>query len=440
MIATPEAALGILINILPYFALALAPFKDNYRLPRRILTIVVTVIAVCQVCTTLFLPSPFPSMDTWRMVHSFFYLIIYAICYFSAVRASVTKLLFVLIIVKNYADFVSPVAKFLELYFFPDNASASYQLEFSFIQLALLIPTFPLVWYLMTKRVKPVLKLPLKKEWRFLWLIPAMFWLFYIVFTNGLKLKIISQLQLVVLIFLISVGSFVVYFAVLQMLIQTAKSAALEENTRMMERQLTLEREHYSDLTEYIGQVKAARHDLRHHLKLIQAYIDTGDNEKLKEYIEQYRAAVPDDTTTQLCLNYTVDTLVRYYAELAKDLNIDVQTHLNLPETMAIADSDLCIVFGNLLENAVDACKRQTSEQRFIKIKAMMNGQKIIIAVDNSYEGEIRKEGEGFLSSKREGRGIGITSVEAVVNKYRGQAKFEYKEHVFMASIILQMQ
>lgn len=433
-------AIGILVNLIPFIILALAPFHDTFRVSLRKLAIIMLAISVCQVSTTLFIMLNFSDWKNYRLLYSLTFLVIYLVCYLTAVRANISKLLFVLIIIKNYADFVSPVAKYLELTFFPQDVATSYMPFFTVFQIAVLLITFPIIWYLMTRQLNPVLHLPLKNEWRTLWLIPAMFTIFNYLFTNGLSLDIISQFNYVIMLCVMMVGSLVVYFVVLKMLSETAENVRLTENARTTEQQLALEREHYHLINEHIEEAKRARHDLRHHLALLQSYLEEDDSEhrKLKEYISQYSNSLPSDTSFSLCKNYAVDAIVCFYIDQAQHIGIQTDIKLDLPEKIGVADSDLCIIFGNLLENAIEACNRQElSENRFLTVSAAIAGENVVITVDNSFDGEIEHKSGNFLSSKRTGNGIGTSSVKAVAERYNGITDFTYSEHTFHAAVML---
>ena len=95
------------------------------------------------------------------------------------------------------------------------------------------------------------------------------------------------------------------------------------------------------------------------------------------------------------------------------------------------------MVFGNCLKNAVEACGRLPRGEGFITVKAQFDGDMLGFTVDNSFDGEIRKDGDLFLSGKREGAGIGIASVRAVARKYGGLTRFEAKDGAFQASVLL---
>lgn len=105
---------------------------------------------------------------------------------------------------------------------------------------------------------------------------------------------------------------------------------------------------------------------------------------------------------------------------------------------MAIDETDLCMVFGKVLENALEASRRITSGERFIKLSSQFIGNKLYITVDNRFSGEIRLKNGVFLSKKRdEASGIGIISVMAIVKKYDGNASFKQDEQIFRVSVVL---
>jgi sensor histidine kinase regulating citrate/malate metabolism len=111
---------------------------------------------------------------------------------------------------------------------------------------------------------------------------------------------------------------------------------------------------------------------------------------------------------------------------------------LELPGNTGISDSDLCIVFGNCVENAIEAC-RKISGERFIRINSKLTGKMLAITVDNSFDGIIESEGGVYLSRKHEGEGVGTSSVKAVARKYGQGARFDVEGSVFKASIMLRV-
>ncbi|MDR2964253.1 MAG: GHKL domain-containing protein [Treponema sp.] len=227
--------------------------------------------------------------------------------------------------------------------------------------------------------------------------------------------------------------------------VQIEQSKDMESHILLINRQLELQREHYKMLQTHITETKKAKHDLRHHLTVFQSFINAGETEKLTAYVNDYKASLPDDTEVDFCKNYAVNAILRYYSIIAKNEDIKITAHLDLPENTGIADSDLCIIFGNCIENAIEAC-RKINDGRFIKINSKVAGKMLAVTIDNSFDGVLKKEGSEFLSRKHEGQGaypvsgIGISSVKSVAKKYGGETRFEVKDNIFQVSILLRLK
>lgn len=124
-----------------------------------------------------------------------------------------------------------------------------------------------------------------------------------------------------------------------------------------------------------------------------------------------------------------------------------------------IPEPEFCVLLGNLLENALDACTAANTllseENRFpqdsaendmptadgscfIRVNAKQTGTSMFcLAVDNSSSCPPKLDGEQFYSSKHAGFGMGTASVRLITEKYHGDARFEWKDGVFYASVML---
>ena len=97
------------------------------------------------------------------------------------------------------------------------------------------------------------------------------------------------------------------------------------------------------------------------------------------------------------------------------------------------------MLFGNLLENAVEALERQTDGKQFLNLTARADGM-LVLTLDNSFSGSVRETDGALLSSKRDGFGLGTASVKAMVKMRGGVAQFEPKDGTFRASVLLPLE
>ena len=188
--------------------------------------------------------------------------------------------------------------------------------------------------------------------------------------------------------------------------------------------------------------MRRTRHDLRHHIVILNQVKQTGDFSLIDKLIESYPAPVLHDQPLTYCLNDTANAVLVYYSDIALNHGIKLTVKINLPESLFIDKTDLAVVFGNILENAVEACKF-VDKDRFITVTGEYSQEtakpaKFSLIVKNNYKIEPHTNEDGvFLSSKHKGNGIGISSVNHIVERYGGNCSFVSENGIFTVSVII---
>ena len=215
------------------------------------------------------------------------------------------------------------------------------------------------------------------------------------------------------------------------------KQLEAEEKIRHLEQTSAMLGSQYAIMQARMEQTRRARHDLRQHLTAIQGCIDSGDMSTLAEYVQAYGASLPSETVRTFCRNYAVDAVLRYYAEKADAIGAKMDVAFRMEQKPVIPEPALCVLLGNLLENALDACTADGGDC-FVRVSAHQTGDSMLsIAVDNTCaQAPLWKDGK-LLSSKHEGTGTGTDSVRVIAEQYNGDARFEWKDGVFYASVML---
>ncbi len=202
---------------------------------------------------------------------------------------------------------------------------------------------------------------------------------------------------------------------------------------------IELQAEQYNTLAESIEQVREARHDLRHHLKMVQAMVREKDYDKINAYVTEFTASQPIDKRIIICENYAANAVLSYFIAKAEEANINFSANFCMAKNIPVKDSDLCVLLGNSIENAIEACSIMQGANRFIRVTAEENAGRLYITVDNSFSGVVKRNSESYLSSKRDyvTSGIGLSSIKTVAEKYNGAVKTEIKDNVFCLSVML---
>lgn len=219
------------------------------------------------------------------------------------------------------------------------------------------------------------------------------------------------------------------------------RDADLAQKAARENRQLALRIMQVDHLEERIMQARRARHDLRQHDRVIRSLAVAGDTEGIVSYLDELAGLDASDARLTYCANPTVNPIVVYYADLARDLGANPDIELSLPSELAIPSVDLAVVFGNLLENAVNALEAQEQGERILRVRARVEdgaSAPLFLTVDNSYDGEVRQLPSGaFASARHAGEGLGIESVRAVAERCGGATSFSFGEGMFQASVML---
>lgn len=340
----------------------------------------------------------------------------------------------------SYGYFILGNAHFIENRFFP-NLSIKYPyLVNNLTKIILITITYPALFHFLKNYFKKVMNVIDLDIWKYIWLIPLLFSTIGAIYSPGYSKENTAQLSFIALRYLILIGTFFTCFILLKALKQTEINTRLQENIKYKKNQLNMQKEQYIMLNNNIEETKKARHDLRHHISLIQTFLKDNENEKLQDYINQYNTSLPIDNDLNLCENYVVNAILCHYVNLAKEESISINVDLKIPNETFVADLDFCIILGNCLENSIEACKKIIEGEKFVSIKSQMTNYMIGLTIDNSFSGEILKENNSFISTKKsKEHGIGLSSIQAVCSKYNGISKFEVdaENKLFKASILL---
>ena len=180
------------------------------------------------------------------------------------------------------------------------------------------------------------------------------------------------------------------------------------------------------------------RHDLHHHIHMINYYLEEKEYDKLQTYVNEYRDSIPNGDRIRFCENHIINNILFYFASHAKEHNIDFSVQLSIPNNLNIADHEIAVLLGNLLENAIDACMNQKNSDRRIIVKGECNAHSLLFTIDNTFENEIKRNKRGdLLTTKPEGNGIGVESAKKIVERYHGFFSADQKDNLFCVSFIL---
>lgn len=242
--------------------------------------------------------------------------------------------------------------------------------------------------------------------------------------------------------FSIIIGSVLVSTLLAKVVSQMELAIIAQENVKYAQQLLALQSTQYETLAKNIEQTRRAKHDLRHQLATIHSMCERKDYAQLQTYVEQYLASVQIDSQITVCENLVANSVICHYLALAKAQEIGtLDIKCALANACGIEDIDLCIILGNLLENAIEGCKTLPMNQRIIKLRMQTYLGELMLTIENTFDGFVQLDGNNYSSRKRKSdqKGVGLSSVASVVNTYGGKLRCEHDNHWFHVSIRIKL-
>ena len=216
-----------------------------------------------------------------------------------------------------------------------------------------------------------------------------------------------------------------------------------EEQSRQMELRLLMQKEHYEKLAGALEEASRTRHDLRQYIRTASMLLEQEHYEELKEYFHQFAEESTEKMQTPVCYskNMAVDAILHYYVSQLEQKGIEYRFSVEVPAKMRISDLDICRIFGNLLENAVRAVQKdEDTDEPYVTCVCKVKMGKLLIDIENTYMGEVRRNGDVFYSTSHSGQGIGTASVSQTAEKYGGYADFSAEDGVFRANVFIPLE
>ncbi len=213
--------------------------------------------------------------------------------------------------------------------------------------------------------------------------------------------------------------------------------------TRLTDRKIEqyqndLLQKHYDEVETMYRNMRGWRHDYKNHIAAMKIHLEQGNYDLLGNYLNELDKDLTSVDTVLKTGNVMVDAILNSKISLAQSKNINVDATAKVPEKIRVSDTDICVIIGNLLDNAIEACcKLEISDKRFIRIYIGLLKQQLYISVSNSVGGEIKKAGKTYLTTKNENHGFGLKRIDKIVSKYGGYLNRQDETDVFATEITL---
>ena len=205
---------------------------------------------------------------------------------------------------------------------------------------------------------------------------------------------------------------------------------------KMVEYQTEQSEKHLNEVRSIHKEMRGYKHDFHHHLQTLKGQLEAGEVDRALAYIEQLDNQLMNVDTLLKTGNVSLDAILSAKIAQAKAENIAVTVKANVPDQLTISDLELSIIIGNLLDNAIEACRTVTGE-RFIRIFISMKGSMLYFSMLNAAGEKMKKTGSLFATHKDGVHGFGLRRAEAILEEHGGWVKYNSEDGAFTSEFLV---
>ncbi len=195
---------------------------------------------------------------------------------------------------------------------------------------------------------------------------------------------------------------------------------------------------HYEEVENMYRQIRGWRHDYRNHIQMMKVLAANGDLGGIKAYLDELDTDLNTVDTVVKTGNAMADAILNSKISLAKARKIAVHVDAHIPVKLSMSELDLCVIIGNLFDNAMEASLKLPEDQRLIRVYMDMKGTQLYISFTNfTAEGKLSKVGSRFRTTKGAGHGFGLVRIDQIIERLDGYLSRNSEDGAFTTEILI---
>ncbi|WP_314850700.1 GHKL domain-containing protein [uncultured Solobacterium sp.] len=180
------------------------------------------------------------------------------------------------------------------------------------------------------------------------------------------------------------------------------------------------------------------RHDYHNHLQSLKGYLSLNKVDQMKNYLNELETDLDSIDTLYHSGNLQLDSILNAKLAIAEKGQIRIHCDASIPPQLHVSDLDLCVILGNLLDNAIESCRKiENPDERFIRVYIGILKKQLYISITNATSETVKQRTDHYFTTKRGDHGHGLKRVDQVVKKYDGYLNRQNEPGVFATEIVL---
>lgn len=274
------------------------------------------------------------------------------------------------------------------------------------------------------------------------WILLCFIWNHYHFFKEERIFSVIVILLYLGIIFLgvyyngtVAGGIGALIFILLEYLLQTIMK---REEDKTIVYQNKLMKQQMDEIENIYMTMRGWRHDYHNHLQSLKGYLSLNKVEQMKNYLNELETDLDSIDTLYHSGNLQLDSILNAKLAIAEKGQIRIHCDASIPPQLHVSDLDLCVILGNLLDNAIESCRKiKDPDERFIRVYIGILKKQLYISITNATSETVKQRTDHYFTTKRGDHGHGLKRVDQVVKKYDGYLNRQNEPGVFATEIVL---
>ena len=195
---------------------------------------------------------------------------------------------------------------------------------------------------------------------------------------------------------------------------------------------------HHQEVEAMYKQIRGWRHDYRNHIQTLKVLVENGNIEEVKEYLDKLDKDLNTIDTVVKTGNAMADAILNSKISLAKSKDIKVIVDAHIPIKLKTSELDLCVIIGNLFDNAIEASLALPENERVIRVYMDMKNTQLYISFTNfTATKKMKKVNNVYKSTKNENHGLGLIQIDKIVSRLDGYLSRNSEDNAFTTEILI---
>lgn len=195
---------------------------------------------------------------------------------------------------------------------------------------------------------------------------------------------------------------------------------------------------HYQEVENMYRQMRGWRHDYRNHIQTMKAFAANGDLQAICDYLDELDTDLNTVDTVVKTGNAMADAILNSKISLARSKDITVSVDAHIPVKLTMSELDLCVILGNLFDNAIEASLALPEENRLIRVYMDMKNTQLYISFTNFTASQKKKKVVNlFQTTKGEGHGFGLIRIDSIIERLDGYLSRNSEDGAFTTEILI---